>query len=122
MSRKGGSNPADDDYGDLFTNHKFAEIVAAEKAAEKTAETAEINAINDLLVEAAKKEMRKIKRTDAELIANMPYRADRNKNRHPVKVPSEWDRVDHPGENGQRQCIEEADKSKKTRKKYKTKR
>ena len=38
VSRKGGSNPADDDYGDLFTNSGFAEIVAAEKAAKTAAE------------------------------------------------------------------------------------
>lgn len=67
---KGGSNPDPDDFRDLFTDPEFAKIVAAEKEAE-----------------------------NAELIANMPNKADRNKNRHPVKVPSEWDRVDHPGEN-----------------------
>lgn len=63
------------------------------------AENAEINAINELLVEA-EKEGRKRRRDEenAELIANMPNKADRNKNRHPVKVPSEWDRVPHPGE------------------------
>lgn len=60
VSRKGGSNPDPDDFRDLFTDPEFAKIVAAEKEAE-----------------------------NAELIANMPNKADRNKNRHPVKVPSE---------------------------------
>lgn len=73
VSRKGGSNPADDDYGDLFTNPDFAAIVAAEK----------------------EKERRKRRREEenAELIANMPNKADRNKNRHPVKTLSKCDRI-----------------------------
>ena len=103
VSRKGGSNPDPDDFRDLFTDPELAKIVAAEKAAEK----AEINAINDLLVEAAEKEKEKEKEKErrkrrreeenAELIANMPNKADGN--RYFFKPdPCEWDRVDHPGE------------------------
>ena len=86
-----GSNPNTDtytytyadDYSDLFTDHEFDANMA-----EDNTKYAEVEAINKLLVEAE----------NAELIANMPYRADRNKNRHPIKVHSEWNRVDHPGE------------------------
>ena len=98
VSRKGGSNPDPDDFRDLFTDPEFAKIVAAEKEAEKEAENAEINAINDLLVEAEKERRKRRREENAKLIDNMPNKADRNKNRHPVKVPSEWDRVPHPGE------------------------
>jgi hypothetical protein len=72
-----------DDYSDLFTDHEFDANMA-----EDNTKDAEVEAINKLLVEAE----------NAELIANMPHRADRNKNRHPIKVHSEWNRVDHPGE------------------------
>ena len=52
----------------------------------------------------------------------MPYRADRNNNRHPVKKPSEWDRVDHPGEKWPKTMHREGGQIKKDKKKYKTKR
>ena len=67
-----------DDYSDLFTDHEFDANMA-----EDNTKDAEVEAINKLLVEAE----------NAELIANMPYRADRNKNRHPVKTPSKCDRI-----------------------------
>ena len=88
--RKNGSNPNtdtythtytyadDDDYSDLFTDHEFDANMA-----EDNTKDAEVEAINKLLVEAE----------NAELIANMPDRADRNKNRHPVKTLSKCDRI-----------------------------
>ena len=118
MARKGGSKPDPDDFGDLFTDPEFATIVAAENA--------EINAINELLVEEAEKEKEGRKRgrdeENAKLIANMPNKADGNKNRHPDKVPSEWDRVNHPGEKWPKTMHRRGGQIKKDKKKYKTKR
>jgi len=118
VARKGGSKPDPDDFGDLFTDPEFATIVAAENA--------EINAINELLVEEAEKEKEGRKRgrdeENAKLIANMPNKADGNKNRHPDKVPSEWDRVNHPGEKWPKTMHRRGGQIKKDKKKYKTKR